>query len=227
MLMKKPVGQNGASRKYDLLSVLGAHGLAGGKAGQRLTLRLICLITARYNWQADELSVGQGEIARLWSVDLRTVKREMAVLRTKGWLVEKRGAARGRVTLYGLGIGRILSDTQGDWGQVGSDLVARLTGQKAVDMPSHGNVVPFAPIGAAEGDPSLWGRALGLLQAENATAFAAWIAGLEMIAADGGQIVLRAPSAFHASYVATHLSGGILAALRRVDPMVVTVRVTG
>ena len=40
-------------------------------------LRLIALITARYNWQRDELSVGQSEMARIWGVHDRTVKREV------------------------------------------------------------------------------------------------------------------------------------------------------
>lgn len=223
MLMKKAVGQNGAARKYDVLSVLGAHGLANGKAGQRLALRLICLITARYNWQANELSVGQGEIARLWSVDLRTVKREMAVLRAKGWLMEKRAAARGRVTLYGLAIDRILLDTQDDWARVGSDLVARLGDGAA--MPATSNVVPFVPAPFVESETSLWGSARAVLQAENATVFAAWIAGLELASVEAGQAELRAPSAFHASYVATHLAAGILAALRRVDATISMIRV--
>ena len=44
----------------------------------------MALITTRYNWQRDELTMGQGEIARLWSVDDRTVKREMARLAGAG-----------------------------------------------------------------------------------------------------------------------------------------------
>lgn len=126
MLLKKSVGRGSATRKYDLLTILGAHALAQDRGLQRQTLRLICLITARYNWQYDQLSVGQEEIARLWSVDPRTVKREMAALRQRGWLVERRAAARGRVTLYGLGIDRILDDTRAVWERVGPDLVARL-----------------------------------------------------------------------------------------------------
>ncbi len=224
MLMKKAVGQNGSARKYDLLTVLGTHGLAHGKAGQRLALRLMCLITARYNWQADELSVGQGEIARLWSVDLRTVKREMAVLRTRGWLVEKRGAARGRVTLYGLGIDAILRDTRGDWANVGPDLVARLDGGA---MTAVTNIVSFpAPPLTAGHDATLWGRARGMLQAEAAAAYAPWIAPLGLTLAGQGAVELQAPSAFHASYVATHLSGVILAVLRRIDPAITQLRIS-
>lgn len=224
MLMKKPVGQNAATRKYDLISVLGAHGLAGGKSAQRLALRLICLITARYNWLSNELSVGQGEIAKLWSVDLRTVKREIAVLRARGWLVEKRGAARGRVTLYGLGIDQILADTRPDWGRIGSDLTARLNGPLPPDI-STTNVVQFVPLAAIPDDRTFWGRVRSVLHAEQPTVFAAWITGLEMIAAEDGHIVLKAPSVFHASYVSTHQAAGILAAMRRFDPEVVSLRI--
>lgn len=224
MLKKKPVGQNAATRKYDLISVLGAHGLAGGRSTQRLALRLICLITARYNWLSNELSVGQGEIAKLWSVDLRTVKREMAVLRARGWLVEKRGAARGRVTLYGLGIDQILADTRPDWGRIGSDLVARMDGPLPPDI-STTNVVQFVPLAATPDDRTLWGRVRSVLHAEQPTVFAAWIAGLEMIAAEDGYIVLKAPTVFHASYVSTHQAAGILAAMRRFDPEVVSLRI--
>ena len=226
MLMNKHVGRNGASRKYDLLSALATSALARGKNDQRQALRLICLITARYNWQTDELSVGQAEIARLWSVDLRTVKREMAALRLRGWLAEKRGAGRGRVTVHGLGIGRILSDTEADWGRVGPDLAERLQG-----VAPATNVVAF-PLGGVVQDPSdgsLWDRARHVLHAQNAMTFAAWLAPLQ---SDGlgegpgeGHVQLRAPSAFHASYVSTHLAADMLAVLTRLDPTVTGVRV--
>lgn len=225
MLMKKAVGRSGSAQKYDLLSVLGAHGLAGGKTGQRLALRLICLITARYNWQSNELSVGQGEIARLWSVDLRTVKREMAVLRQREWLVEKRGAARGRVTLYGLGIDRIFVDTKVDWARIGSDLVARLETPGADIAQSTSNIVPFAPIAMVPDDETLWGRAQMVLQNEMPTVYAAWIAGLRMIRVEDGQAFLKAPSSFHANYVATHQTANILAVLRRFDLSVDSLRI--
>jgi hypothetical protein len=225
MLMKKPVGRNGPVQKYDLLSVLGAHGLAAGKTGQRLTLRLICLITARYNWQSNELSVGQGEIAKLWSVDLRTVKREMAVLRGREWLVEKRGAARGRVTLYGLGIAKIFADTRPDWGRIGPDLVARLDGPMVPETLAPSNVVPFAPIPASHPDGSIWQQALALLYAKEPTVFAAWIAGLTLLSNEGGHIVLKAPSVFHANYVSIHQMADILSALRRFEPAILSLRI--
>jgi len=99
MLSPKPVGRDAAARKYDIITALGAYALAGGKHDHRLVLRFITLVTARYNWARNELAVGQREIAQLWSVDERTVKREMAKLRGCGWLVVKRQGARGRVTL--------------------------------------------------------------------------------------------------------------------------------
>ena len=59
MLAKKTVGRNAAAFKYDLLTVMGAFGLAQEKGRQRLVLRLMTLVTARYNWARDELAVGQ------------------------------------------------------------------------------------------------------------------------------------------------------------------------
>ena len=84
MLAKQTVGRSAAAFKYDLLTVMGAFALAQEKGRQRLVLRLMTLVTARYNWARDELAVGQREIARLWQVDERTVKREMAKLRAMG-----------------------------------------------------------------------------------------------------------------------------------------------
>ena len=86
MQLVKPAGHRDAARKYDIITALGAYALARNKHDQRLVLRLITLMTARYNWARNELAVGQREIARLWSVDERTVKREMAKLRGCGWL---------------------------------------------------------------------------------------------------------------------------------------------
>lgn len=227
MLMKKPVGRNGATRKYDLLTVLGAYALGSGKTMQRQSLRLICLITARYNWQGDELSVGQAEIARLWAVDLRTVKREMAALRERGWLIEKRAAARGRVTLYGLGIARILDDTRGAWERVGPDLVARLDeGAANATAPQQiaGQVIPF-PVSSMQAADTPWGRVREVLAAEHPALFGAWFSQLEEIAGEAGFITLRAPSAFLASYVTTRLSAQLAAAAQRVDPSLIAVRV--
>lgn len=223
MMLKKAVGRNGAERKYDLLTILGAYALSQGKALQRQTLRLICLITARYNWQQDELSVGQTEIARLWSVDTRTVKREMAALRTRGWLIEKRAAARGRVTLYGLGTARILEDTRASWENVGPDLVARLV-PAPQPAPDPGNVIPF-PQAALPPVETLWGQIALVLSAEHPAAWRAWFAALQPCEAAPGALVLQAPSGFHASYVKTHLWGVLEGVARRLAPQLVSVEI--
>ena len=49
MQVIRPVGREAASRKYDVLSALMAHALAGDKHRQRLVLRLMAVITTRYN----------------------------------------------------------------------------------------------------------------------------------------------------------------------------------
>ena len=202
MLMNKAVGRNGAERKYDLLTVLGSYALSQGKSLQRQTLRLICLITARYNWQNDELSVAQTDIARLWSVDPRTVKREMCSFRERGWLFEKRAAARGRVTLYGLGIPQILDDTRSAWEKVGPDLVARLV--PAEPAPEPGNIIPFPQVSLPASD-TVWGQIAQRLSLEHPAAYQAWFAGLDAQEGEEGVLILKSPSGFHARYVETHL----------------------
>ena len=242
MQVIRPVGREAASRKYDLLSALMAHGLAGDKHRQRLVLRLMALITTRYNWQADELTIGQAEIARLWSVDERTVKRDMAQLRTLGWIVVKRQGARGRVSVLGLGLERILIDTRAEWPNVGPDFVARLggagggaggAGQGAGTGSGQGGgtaastVVPFSrPGAAAEAGPGgVWAAARALLLAEDAAVFGAWLAPLAEAGIENGQLLLLAPSRFHASYVMTNLRERLTTALRRAEPSLAGVMV--
>lgn len=216
MLSTKPVGRGASARKYDLLTALGTFALTQGKHDQRRALRLMTLITARYNWARDELCVGQREIARLWSVDERTVKREMALLRAKQWLVVKRQGARGRVTQYGLGIDSLLADTAPAWGFVGPDFELRMgqDEQQAdiVPLPIRGTVTAPDVTSGTE-----WALASALLHAEDAGIYASWIAALERSDRAGGRLTLRAPSRFHAAYVQTHLTARILTACREVD----------
>lgn len=217
MLMKKAVGRGGATRKYDLLTILGVYALSQDKGLQRQTLRLICLITARYNWQNDHLSVGQTEIARLWSVDPRTVKREMAAFRDRGWLVERRAAARGRVTLYGLGTARILEDTRAVWEKVGPDLVERLQPEQAEEPTGQGaKVIPF-PQAVLPSEATLWGQVARQLQDGDPAIFRAWFATLQA-SIEEDALRLHAPSSFHASYIKTHLAQRIEAVLGQLAP---------
>jgi hypothetical protein len=225
MVFPKPVGRGAAARKYDLLTALGAHALAQAKGPQRLVLRLMTLITARYNWTRDELAVGQREIARLWSCDERTVKREMAKLRAMGWLVVRRQGARGRVTEYALGIERILTDTRDRWEDVGPDFALRLGAvpeeDRVVPLPVRGQVSPPDVSGGTE-----WALARAVLHGEDAGLYAAWFAALRRAERVGGRLVLQAPSRFHAAYVETHLTSRVLSACREVDAAVTEVKIS-
>lgn len=215
MLVAKPVGRDAATKKYDILSAMAVYALSQDKHQQRRVLRLMSLITARYNWQRDELSMGQSEIARLWSVDTRTVKRELARLRAVGWLVQKKQGARGRVSVYGIDLSRIMADTKAKWPNIGPDFQQRMG--ETVAQPDT-NVIPFRSETALEFTDDTWGRACKALHTEDPSTFASWIAALKLGSADAGQVVLVAPSRFHATYVTSHLQQRILYALRTQDP---------
>lgn len=225
MRLTRPAGRNAAAMKYDILTALGVMGCGGDKHLQRLVLRFITLIVARYNWQTDELNVGQREIAALWTVDERTVKRDLARLRERGWLVQKRAAARGRVAVHGLDLAAILEASQPDWARVGADFEQRLSAPPPMDSAMAGNVITFpgAPsTGVAavrtEGQGP-WARVQAQLAAENPAQHAAWFAALiEEGLDEDGRLRLRAPSRFHATFVSTHHLPRLAALLRSADP---------
>ncbi|MEQ6250847.1 hypothetical protein ABMC89_18325 [Sulfitobacter sp. HNIBRBA3233] len=225
MLSPKPVGRGAAARKYDFITAIGAHALSKGKHEQRLALRFLTLVTARYNWARDDLSVGQHEIANLWSVDTRTVKREMAKLRALGWLVVRRQGARGRVTQYGIDIQRILDDTKPIWPSVGPDFDLRMSGapetSDVVPLPVRGKVTPPDISDATE-----WSLAQGLLHAEDPGLYGSWLRALTRVERAGGRLTLRAPSRFHGAYVQTHLAARVLVACRAVDSDISEIRIT-
>lgn len=97
-------GAHSSARKYDVLSALALAGLEGSSLPSQRALRLIALITTRYNWAGDTLSIGHAELAVLWKVSRRTVIREVEALRQSGLLVVLRTGRKGRVTTYRLSI---------------------------------------------------------------------------------------------------------------------------
>ena len=220
MQVKQPAGRNASALKYDILTALGAHALSQPKAAQKLCLRIMTLVTARYNWSRNELAVGQREIARLWHVDERTVKREMAKLRAMGWLVIKKQGVRGRVSEYGLDLDRIYEDTRSSWAAVGPDFEHRMAGS---DAPPT-NVVPLrtGQIAAApdQSDGNEWSLVKAVLHQEDPAIYTAWIAALTRSERAGGRLTLAAPSRFHANYVLSHLKPRLLAACRDVDELI-------
>lgn len=227
MLMKKPVGGQAPALKYDILSALGVHALAGDKHHQKRVLRLIALITTRYNWRRNELSIGREEIARLWAVNERTVKREMARLRSMGWVLVKRPGARGRVTVYELDLKQMMLDTRPAWPVIGPDFVDRMAGADPQEPAPAGNVVPFQtpqPPPAPAGD-DVWSQVQAALHGRDPELWSSWFRHLSEAERAGGAVTLTAPSRFIADYVSAQWLGRLLAAYGRVDPSVRRVRV--
>jgi len=217
---RRVTGRNAASMKYDILSALGAHGCAGDKHRQRVVLRLITLIVARYNWIADELMVGQREMAELWSIDERSVKREVAKLRELGWLVQKRASVRGRVAVHGLGLDQIMSVTREDWTRVGPDLAARLAVPEPA--PVAGNVITF-PIPRT--DEGLWPNVQARLYQEDPNLYGAWFAALKGGGLCDGALQVLAPSRFHADYLRTNFLHRLERVVIACDPQVSRVEI--
>jgi len=222
MLVAKTTGRNASVAKYDILTALGSYALARNKHDQRLVLRLMTLITARYNWARNELAVGQREIARLWSVDERTVKRDMAKLRALGWLVVTRQGARGHVTEYRIDKEQLLAATQENWANVGPDFDMRMQGlpetKRVVAMPSRGNIP--AP---DTSDGLEWSLAQSVLHTEDPNTYGSWLRALTRVGRAGGRLILKAPTRFHGVYVQTHLLGRVIKACQAVDPDVTDV----
>ena len=218
MQVAKPAGRAASSQKYDILSGMMAYALSQDKHRQRLVMRLLVLITTRYNWQRDELSMGHAEIARLWSVDERTAKRDMAKLRALGWVAVKRQGARGRVSVYGLDLGHMMAASKPAWPNIGPDFIARMEPQAAA--PAADNVVPLRAVAAPEAGQGAWAAAQAILYAQNAVTYGAWFQALSECGREDGQIVLTAPTRFHATYIKTHLAPQLDAALRQADPTI-------
>jgi DnaA N-terminal domain len=223
MQLPRPVGREAASRKYDILSALMAYAFTRHPHEQKQILRLIALITTRYNWQRDELAIGQAEIARLWCVDPRTVKREMARYRTRHWLVLKHQGTRGRVAVYGLDLERMMRDTRPAWPNVGPDFVERM--QPRDLEAARTNVVPIRPVPAPIPLGTLWSAVRTVLHAEDPAAYAAWFEPLDDVGLADGCLTIVAPTRFHATYVETHLKQKLLAAIARADPGVRNIRI--
>lgn len=210
----KAVGREAASKKYDILSAMMAYGLASDKQTRLLTLRLMALITTRYNWQSDQLTMGQAEIARLWCVEPRTVKREFAKLKKRDWITVKRQGARGRVGTYGIRFDMILKDSQPHWENIGADYAERAGG--LLPPPAAAKVVKVdfgGPTVSADGNVD-WQTVQVKLHKADADTFAAWFERLVFIGVEKGELTLLAPSRFVARYIDQHLMRGLMEAVQ-------------
>lgn len=203
----KLTGPDSASLKYDLLTALTVAGLAGSASMQTSMLRLIAVVTARYNWRLDEMSVGQRDMARMWSVNERTVKREIKRLTNDGVLRCKRAGVRGRVGAYSLNYHRIAELSRPSWALVGHDFQTRMQDRYAVPI---GTVVPIRPNLAVEpqsNSPGTWAAAMAKLSQEAPDIHKAWFAKIAFDGFEAGCLRLIAPSKFIQRYIQTHHMG--------------------
>lgn len=228
MRATKAVGPKAAALKYDILTALLSLSVHDRGVDGRLAQRLALLITARFSWRTETFAVGIQELARLWSVTDRTAKREMAQMRTRGWITVERTARRGRVAEHRIHVQVLLDATRLYWPAVGPDFVQRM-GQGG-NVPDN-TVVPFPPSGkvpvAPVPDGSVWSAASVLLHEQDAALHTAWFARLVQAGAGQGRLELVAPTRFTASYVQTHLLGRILAAVAMVDPTITKITISG
>ncbi|QUJ78250.1 hypothetical protein KDD17_16885 [Sulfitobacter albidus] len=175
-------------------------------------MRLCSAITARYNWRIEELSIGHTELAQLWAVNPRTVKREMRRLQDMGILVCIRAGVRGRVGAYRLNHARIAEFTRPCWQAIGADFEDRmssLAGERTVvrvDFSPAPDPKPMDPGGT-------WGAVRRRLQAEHGGIFDSWFAKLVQDPLQGDTLVLRAPNSFVCRYIETHFSALLSAAV--------------
>lgn len=228
MQLPKPVGRDATVRKYDILSALMSYAFSQDKNCQRQVLRLIALITTRYNWKREELTMGQEEIARLWQVDTRTVKREMARFRELGWLRMKRQGARGRVSAYSLNLEEIFQQTRVAWLNIGPDFAERIEAYACEgSAPQTDNVVPLRKTEPPVVDGTLWAQVQAKLYSEDPSCFTAWFSVLKEISTEGACLLLSAPSRFHASYVETQFSERILRHAHFVKPEIRILKIQG
>ena len=218
MRTQRVTGPGAGAEKYDLLTAMAVNGLAAGGARQATMMRLIALVTARYNWALDEVSIGQREMAALWSVDERTAKRETKRMIDAGLLAVKRPGVRGRVAAYRLCIDEIYRQTETGWTRVGPDYHARMDARTKAEVPppppSTVVRVDFTARAPRPESPG-WAQVLERLEADQPQLYRAWFHQLTAAEPDvEGVLRISAPSRFVADYVSTHLMAPLTAAVR-------------
>lgn len=214
----RATGPGAGVLKYDVITALSVMALHGSATVQTTVLRLVALITARYNWKQDQFCVAQPEMGRMWNVSERTVKREIKRMVQTDLLICVRPGVRGRVGAYRLNYQKIISQSAPVWSAVGPDYAARMQGLPQapastvvkVDFAARGGTV--APAVLAGDD--LWSRVLGRLAQEDTANLTNWYMKLTLVSADGGVVQLKASSRFVASFVEMHLKTALTKAFR-------------
>ena len=213
----RPIGPGAGVVKYDVLTALSVMALHHSPVMQTTVLRLIALITARYNWKQDQFCVPQADMARLWNVSERTVKREMRRMVDGGLLRCIRQGVRGRVGAYRLNYDHLYDESRASWAAVGPDFEDRMQ-TRVAEADAKVVKVNFAAPRAPEALPApddLWGQVLHDLAETDAANLRNWYMKLSLEAVDGQHMTLRAPSGFVAGYVQTHLTPALTGAVAR------------
>jgi hypothetical protein len=234
-------GRHASVVKYDILAALGAAAFAKGALAKDLAHRLSVLIVARYNWLGNELSIGRQQLAQLWNVDERRVKRLIGDLKSCGVLSVKRPGVRGRVTVYSLDLHAIAEITRPFWSRLGPDFVARLDahfpegtaepcGESVSDAGQSPHPTTDTDDHAEPGRPETSAsasveRVLKAVAKEiPPPSFRRWIAPLRP-ERDREKIVFRADNAFMAHYVEREFGDLLARTARRLFPDVTRVAV--
>ncbi|WP_042245786.1 DnaA N-terminal domain-containing protein [Paracoccus sp. PAMC 22219] len=207
MKATRSTGPHASVQKYDLLTAMAIAGLNGKAVFQTSMLRLVALVTARYNWKLDELTVGQRDLARMWSVDERTVKREIKRLLGSEILVQLRPGVRGRVAAYRLNQDEIYRRSESHWEEVGPDFAARMDTNRHDPRAVGPTVVrvDFRPATAPDyQEETAWGRTCSRLSDMDPDLYKSWFSALVFEDFEQGSLRLRAPSSFVAKYIVTH-----------------------
>jgi hypothetical protein len=225
---QKISGPGSASLKYDFLTALLVLSTQTDGTPARLAVRLSLVVTARFNWRLANFAVGQRELARMWGVSERTAKREIAQMRSLGWISVDKPAARGRVAQHRINFETVLRETMPYWDAVGPDFTARMTQQGTeASIREESNVVPIHASLETKPpkDGSIWADIAERLFQQDTALFAAWFAKLVEVDVEAGMLTLAAPNRFVADYVRTHHQTRLLAAAVAQTPLVRNVQV--
>lgn len=218
---KRLTGVNASSLKYDLLTALSVTACHGDSRQQSSLTRLNLLITARYNWRLDEFSVGQRDLARMWNVTERTVKREIKYWLENQYLICKRRGARGRVGAYRLNYPEIYRQSEPHWAAVGPDFHERMAETHpvqqskvvAVDFRAATHASKQATVPAEQNAPKTWRAACQRIRELQPSHYHNWISALSFVSDDGRTISLQTHNKFAAHYVRTQLIHVIMEAI--------------
>lgn len=221
-------GPGSAALKYDFLTALLVLSTQTQGVPARLAVRLSLVVTARFNWRQGHFAVGQRELARMWGVSERTAKREIAQMRTLGWISVEKPSARGRVAQHCINFETVLRETMPHWDAIGPDFSARMSQQgteasirdESNVVPIHANIETKLP-----NDGTVWAEVAQRLSAQDSALYAAWFAKLVEVELDAGVLTLAAPNSFVADYLRTHHQTRILAAAVTQTPLVRTVQI--